>query len=222
MPDVDELLGTLTRITTDLEGHIERRAAAIAGPRIAEVEARTAAAVAEVVEERDLLQRRLDDVLAEVRRRIASLERQNQRYMAQLRTSGLPQFFSERAARDLPGDPPATEPATQILTWLDAIMPAWPEDQELGASVTCYRAPFGARTAVDFECHPGPSSRNIPLGALIRALQAVARHDPHASALDVVFAVRNVLAGHRVAEIADGLAAADRAEAELANRTGHA
>ncbi len=210
MTDVD--LTQLRTMIADLDGYIERRAQQIAGPRIAVVEETSAAMVDQARLEQDQQHQRDSDLIAEFRRQIAGLERRLQRAQAQLRASGAAVYGRWP---DLDGEPSASDPAAQVLRWLGQLMPPWPADQQLLASVTSFRAPFDARVATDYECHPSPSSRNLPLGALFRALEAVAGHDPYASAHDVLIAVRNVMAGHGVAEAAAGIAEQDRRMAEL-------
>ncbi len=213
MTTSDVLADRLARMIGDLDGYIERRAREIADPLIAEAEARAHAAIAENDADSAARARRDSDLIAEMRRQITTLDRSCQRAWAQLRESGA-RIYGRVA--EVPGEVRADNPAGQILHWVGQIMPEWPDDQELHSSITSYRGPFGVnRTAVDFECHPSPSSRGFPVGAFIRAVQAVATHDRDATATDVIVTVRNVLAGNNVAQVADSIADNDRRMADL-------
>lgn len=64
------------------------------------------------------------------------------------------------------------ELADRIRAWLAGVIPPWPEDQALTVAGHFFRGPVYGGTAVDFDCHPDPHSRTMPVGALIRALAA--------------------------------------------------
>lgn len=196
--DQQELLGQLRAAIADFESLVTRRATEIAGPRIEAAEREAHRQVAMIESQASIRAGQDAAVIAELRRCLAVQERIHRRAAAALRASGAPTY-----ARDLgqvPGEPAATDPAGQILRWLGQLMPDWPADEVLGMAGYCFRRRLDAQTADDVHTHPTPFSRTMPVGALIRALQVVALHDPTAAAADVVVAVRNVLLGHGVDE----------------------
>jgi len=64
-----------------------------------------------------------------------------------------------------------SDPA-EILAWLDALVPPWPLGQTVAMAGQLWRGPAYGGTAVDFEVHPDPSSRTVPVGALVDGIRA--------------------------------------------------
>lgn len=99
---------------------------------------------------------------------------------------------------------PVTVPATvgpgaEVRAWLDMLMPPWPADQHVVMAGQAWRMPLHGGTAADCELHPDVWSRTLPVGALIRALHAVADTGGPAAEL-----VRDVLVAHRIPDAAAG------------------
>jgi hypothetical protein len=215
-PTAAELLGELRAVTADLDRYIQARAAEVAGPQIAAARHDAATTIANVTDSlgRDLQHER--DLTAELRRQVEAMERSYFRALAALNETGAAWYRTPH--RGVPDEPDVTEPAEQILHWLDLVIPPWPDGHQLIAGGNCviFHAPLKPdRTAVDYETHPNPYSRNIPLGALIRALQAVARSDPAGTAADVILTARNVLIGHELPGMAESARREDQVMAEL-------
>ncbi|NJP93933.1 hypothetical protein HCN51_31615 [Nonomuraea sp. FMUSA5-5] len=76
MADTESHFNTLASLIVSLQEHIDRRAAEIAGPRIAKAARLADEKIADARRE----QERAEDLVAELRRQITSLERQLDRY----------------------------------------------------------------------------------------------------------------------------------------------
>ncbi len=220
-PTLAELLAELRGVTADLGAYIERQANAIAAPRISAAEHAAETRIANVTDAlgRDLQLER--DLTAELRRQVDGMERAYYRALAALNSTGAAGYRSPH--HGVPGEPHASDPAGQILHWLDQVIPPWPDGHELIAGGNCviFVSPAKPnRTAVDYETHPNPYSRSIPLGALIRALQAVARCDPNEHAGDAIIAARNVLVGNQLPLAAESARREDQVMADLDRERG--
>ncbi|GAA4208996.1 hypothetical protein GCM10022252_74870 [Streptosporangium oxazolinicum] len=107
-----DLVDSLRMVTADLNAHIEDRAQEIAAPRIAQAEREAADRVAEVESTLTYERQRHEDLLVELRRQFAVLERQSAqlRWLARylppplrrLAAGYFPSINSPRAAKDLP------------------------------------------------------------------------------------------------------------------------
>lgn len=139
---------------------------------------------------------RLTDVVAELRRQIRSRDRLYDRAVAVLREAGRTEFG--RSTGGVDGEPSASDPAGQIMYWLDLAVPPWPEGRMLYllgtlAVTTNLEGHLGGN---DTTVHPDArSSRPVPVGALVRALQTFVSAPADQPSAQTVVEVRNLLVG---------------------------
>lgn len=144
---------------------------------------------------------RADDLAAEMRRQLAVKERMYERAAAALRESGRSDYG--RAPDGVEGEPPASDPAAQVVHWLDGVVPPWPADRMVFymgdlMAVTNLEGDRRGYNADLQDLHPNGASRTVPVGALVLALKVVAAARADQSTGDTLRHVRNLLIGYGV------------------------